>query len=51
MQKNTEGQELEQREPMPIDLRKVADVILPKTWLILLIAVLGERWRLHTHIL
>lgn len=41
MQKNTERQESECLERKQIDLRKVADVLLPKAWLILLIAVLG----------
>lgn len=50
MQKNTNVQENGRAEPMQIDLQKVADVLLPKAWLILLAAVLGSALAfLYTH--
>lgn len=41
VQRSIEGQGNERLEPAQIDLRKMADILLPKAWLILLVAVLG----------
>ena len=41
VQRSMEGQENERLKPAQIDLRKMAYILLPKAWLILLVAVLG----------
>ena len=50
VQRSMEGQENERLKPAQIDLQKMADILLPKAWLIVLVAVLrGLAAFLYTH--
>ncbi|MBS5703596.1 MAG: hypothetical protein KHW93_07150 [Butyricicoccus pullicaecorum] len=51
VQRSMEGQENERLKPAQIDLQKMADILLPKAWLIVLAAVLGGLRRFYTRIL